>query len=76
MTNPTDDDGVPSVLTMMGLQSTDPAWADAVTAYTQAREYVDKRRLQYESAERIASKREDEMRAVYERLTAEGADGG
>jgi hypothetical protein len=65
-----------TVLTMTGFQSDDPAWADAVTAYTSACEYVDAKRLQYEAAERIASRREDEMRAVYERLTAGGTDGG
>jgi hypothetical protein len=65
-----------TVQTMTGFRSTDPAWADALEAYTGACEYVDAKRLQYEAAERIASRREDEMRAVYMRLIAEGADGG
>jgi hypothetical protein len=65
-----------TVVAMMGLKSHNPDWIDALGAYLQACLRADAKRLAYESAERIASEREDEMRAVYERLTAEGADGG
>jgi hypothetical protein len=74
MTTPPDNGPPVTVLSMMRLRTLDPDWIEALEAYVQACKQVDKRRLEYESAERVASRREDEMRAVYERLTAEGAE--
>ncbi len=68
--------GPASVVKMMFLSTVHPDWLNALEAYVAACEARDKAAAVFDKAEHRLQQREAEMRAVYERLTAEEKAGG
>ena len=63
----------PSILAVLNEAPCPPDFTDALEAYTQAVKASDRAREKFEQADRIAQQREDELRAVVDRLKAEEA---